>query len=87
MIVRVSTETAWPLGVVTTIRPVVAPTAAIALKGMTREVPFADVTVTSLFRQNFTVIGEVVNPAPVIVSDPPLLNEIDVAERLLIVGA
>ena len=84
--VKVSTETAWPLGVVTIIRPVVAPDAPIAEKGITKVVPFVEVTVTSLFLQNFTVIGEVVNPAPVIVREPPAEREMVVAERLEIVG-
>ncbi len=68
-------------------RPLVAPEAPIAEKGITRVVPLVEVTVTSLFLQNFTVIGEVVKPAPEIVSDPPLEREIVVAERALIVGA
>ena len=87
MMVRVSTDTAWPLGVVTIIRPVVAPDEAIAENGITNVVPLVEVTVTSLFLQNFTVTGEVVKPAPVIVSELPLESEIVVAESALIVGA
>ena len=85
--VRVSTETAWPLGVVTMMRPVVAPDEAMAENGITKVVPLVEVTVTSLFLQNFTVIGEVVKPAPVIVRDPPAESEIVVAESPEIVGA
>ena len=68
-------------------RPLVAPEALIAEKGITRVVPLVEVTVTSLFLQNFTVTGKVVKPAPVIVSEPPLESEIVVAESALIVGA
>ena len=87
LMVRVSTETAWPLGVVTTILPVVPPAAAIAEKGITKVVPSVEVTETSLFLQNFTVIGEVVKPAPVMVSEPPAESEIVVADKLEMVGA
>ncbi len=87
MMVRVSTEVACPLGVVIRIRPLVAPDAPIAEKGITRVVPLVEVTVTSLFLQNFTEIGEVVKPDPVMVNEPPLAKEIVVAERLVIVGA
>ena len=69
------------------IRPVVAPAAAIAENGITKVVPLVEVTETSLFLQNFTVIGEVVKPAPVIVSEPPAESEIVVAESPEIVGA
>lgn len=85
--VRVSTEVACPLGVVIRILPVVPPAAAIAENGMTKEVPLVEVTVTSLFRQNLTTIGEVVNPRPVMVNDPPLESEMVVADKLVIEGA
>ena len=68
-------------------RPVVAPDEAMAENGITKVVPLVEVTEISLFLQNFTVIGEVVNPAPVIVRDPPAEREMVVAERLEIVGA
>ena len=85
--VRVSTETACPLGVVTMIRPVVAPDEAIAENGITKVLPSVEVTDTSLFLQNFTVIGEVVKPAPVMVNEPPDESEIMVVESPEIVGA
>ena len=85
--VTVSTETACPLGVMMEIRPDVAPAALMDATGITRDVPSLDVTVTSLFLQNFTVIGDVVNPAPLIVSEPPAAKEIVVADRPVIVGA
>lgn len=83
----VSTETAWPLGVITVIRPDVAPTELMDETGIAKVVPLLEVTVTSLFRQNFTVIGDVVKPAPDIVKVPPAASEIVVAERPVIVGA
>ena len=85
--VRVSTEVACPLGVVTRILPVVAPAVAMAENGIIKVVPLVEVTIISLFRQNFTLIGEVVNPRPVMVNDPPLDSEMVVADKPEIEGA
>ena len=84
---RVWVEVAEPFALITIIRPVVAPAAKIELIGMTSEVPSVEVTVTLLFRQNFTVRGESPNPAPVIVKFPGDESESVVVESPVIVGA
>ena len=85
--VRRSTDTPVPAAVITMIRPLCAPAAAISAKGTTMLVPLAGVIVTDLSRQNFTVSDEDPNPVPPIVSEPPVLSEIVVAESDVIVGA
>ena len=87
VIVRRSTETAVPPTVITVMRPVCPPAAAISATGTTMVDPLLGVIVTDLSRQNFTVNEDVPNPEPEIVRDPPALSEIVVAESDVIVGA
>ncbi len=85
VIVRESTETAWPAAVMTEMRPDVAPELAIDETGISIVVPLPDDAEISLFRQNFTVIVPV-KPVPVIVKVPPAPSESVKVESPVIEG-
>lgn len=75
VMVRVSTETASPLAVITAIRPVVPPAEEIDETGMVKVFTSTGVVTTILFLQNFTVTDPE-KPVPVIVKVPPAAKEI-----------